>query len=61
VLLTLALPFGIALGLLGSAVAPENDAAFWAAISVPTGMAWVLLGRSLATTARPRAPELATA
>jgi hypothetical protein len=47
-LLALALPLGIAIGVLGSVIAPENDAAFWAAISLPTGIAWVLLGRSLA-------------
>ena len=47
-LLVLALPLGIGLGVLGSAVAPETDAVFWAALTVPTGLAWVLLGRSLA-------------
>jgi hypothetical protein len=46
-LLVSALPLGIGLGVLGSAVAPENDAVFWAALTVPTGIAWVLLGRSL--------------
>jgi hypothetical protein len=50
-ILVLALPIGIALGLLGSLLIPHNDAAFWAAITVPTGVAWVLLGRALA--ARP--------
>jgi hypothetical protein len=48
-LLMLALPVGVGLGLLGSAVDPANDAWFWAAIAVPTAIAWVLLGRSLAT------------
>lgn len=48
-LLALALPLGIGLGMLGSAVDPENDAWFWAAITVPTGIAWALLGRSLLT------------
>lgn len=47
-ILALALPLGIGIGILGSALAPENDAGFWAAISVPTGAAWLLLGRSLA-------------
>ena len=47
-LLVLVLPLGIGIGVLGSAVAPENDAVFWAALTVPTGLAWVLLGRSLA-------------
>jgi peptidoglycan/LPS O-acetylase OafA/YrhL len=46
-LLALALPLGIGIAVLGSAIAPESDAGFWAAISVPTGIAWVLLGRSL--------------
>ena len=40
--------------LLGSAVDPENDAWFWAAIAVPTGIAWVLLGASLRSIRRPR-------
>ena len=47
-LLVLAVPLGVGIGLLGSAVAPENDAVFWAVLTVPTGLAWVLLGRSLA-------------
>lgn len=47
--LLLALPLGIGIGLLGSTIAPENDAAFWAVVTVPTGIAWLLLGRSLAT------------
>lgn len=47
-LLVLALPLGIGLGVLGGAVAPQTDAVFWAALTVPTGLAWVLLGRSLA-------------
>ena len=47
-LLALALPLGIAIGFVGSMVWPENDGAFFAAITVPTGVAWLLLGRSLA-------------
>jgi len=47
-LLILAVPLGIGIGFLGGAVAPNNDAFFWAALTVPTGIAWVLLGRSLA-------------
>jgi hypothetical protein len=43
----LALPIGIGLGVLGSLLLPHNDAAFWAAITVPTGVAYVLLGRAL--------------
>lgn len=46
-ILVLALPLGIGIGMLGSVLAPENDAGFWAAVSVPTGAAWLLLGRSL--------------
>lgn len=46
-ILVLALPLGVGIGMLGSVLAPENDAGFWAAISVPTGAAWLLLGRSL--------------
>ncbi|MCW2637505.1 MAG: rane protein of unknown function [Blastococcus sp.] len=46
-LLALALPLGIGIAILGSAIAPGSDAGFWAAIAVPTGLAWILLGRSL--------------
>jgi hypothetical protein len=46
-LLALALPLGIGISLLGSLIAPENDAAFWAGIALPTGLAWLLLGRAL--------------
>jgi hypothetical protein len=59
-LLTLALPVGIGIGVLGSAVDPNNDAWFWAAIAVPTGIAWVLLCRSLQTS-QAAAREFATA
>jgi hypothetical protein len=52
VLLVAALPLGLGIGLLGSTVDPENDAWFWAAITVPMGLAWVLLGRSLAAADR---------
>ena len=58
-LLALALPLGVGIGYLGALVAPDNDAGFWAAVSVPTGLAFLLLGRALAT-GRPRegvAPE----
>jgi hypothetical protein len=54
-LLVLALPLGIGVGLLGSVVAPENDAVFWAVLTLPTGIAWLFLGRSLS--AMPRTPE----
>jgi hypothetical protein len=42
-----ALPVGLAVGLLGSALDPNNDAWVWAAIAAPTGLAWVLVGRAL--------------
>jgi hypothetical protein len=60
-LLTLALPLGVGLGMLGSAIDPDDDAWFWAAISVPTGIAWVLLGLSLRSVAQPARAEFATA
>ena len=50
-LLVLALPLGIGVGVLGSMLAPENDAVFWAVLTLPTGIAWILLGRSLTGTA----------
>jgi hypothetical protein len=46
-LLVLALPLGIGLGMLGSAIGPNDDTWFWAAIAAPTGLAWILLGSSL--------------
>lgn len=55
--LTLALPLGIGIGFLGSALGSENDAWFFAVISVPTGLAWVLLGASMTTLPRTRADE----
>ena len=61
VLLILALPVGIGIGLLGSSLDPGNDAWFWAAIAVPTGIAWVLLGASLRSADRPARAEFATA
>jgi hypothetical protein len=50
-IMALALPIGVGLGVLGGLLLPHSDAGFWAAITVPTGVAWVLLGR--ATAARP--------
>ena len=50
-LLVFALPLGLGIGWLGSLLAPEDDAVFWAVLTVPTGIAWVLLGRSLGTPA----------
>ena len=52
-LLALAIPLGIGVGLLFAVVLPENEAGFSAAVSLPTGVAWVILGRSLARSAVP--------
>jgi hypothetical protein len=52
-LLATALPVGIGITLLGSAVAPSVDAWFWAANVVPTAIAWVLLGTWLRSDRRP--------
>jgi hypothetical protein len=54
-------PLGIGLGLLLNAVAPHSDLGFWAAITVPFGISWVLLGRSLAAPRRAPAVEPAHA
>jgi hypothetical protein len=48
VLLVAMLPLGIGLAVVGGIVSPTTDAGFWAAITVPYGVAWVLLGRALA-------------
>jgi hypothetical protein len=52
-------PLGIGLGVLLNAVAPHTDLGFWAAITVPYGVAWVLLGRSLSASGRTRTAEFA--
>ena len=59
--LALALPLGIGIGFVGSTIDPQNDAWFWAAIAVPTGIAWMLLGRSLVSTPRPEVRQFETA
>jgi hypothetical protein len=46
-LLVGALPLGILLALVLGAVAPETDLGFWTAITVPYGVAWMLLGSAL--------------
>lgn len=51
-ILVLALPLGIGIGMVGWALAPESDIGFWAATSMPTGAAWLLLGRWLAVADR---------
>jgi hypothetical protein len=52
-------PLGIGLGVLLNAVAPHTDLGFWAAITVPYGIAWVLLGRSMVASGRSRTAEFA--
>jgi hypothetical protein len=52
-------PLGIGLGVALNAVAPHTDLGFWAAITVPYGVAWVLLGRSLSASGRTRTTEFA--
>ena len=52
-------PLGIGLGVLLNAVAPHTDLGFWAAITVPYGVAWVLLGRSMSASGRTRTAEFA--
>ncbi len=42
-----ALPLGILLAVVLGAVAPRTDLGFWAAITVPYGVGWVLLGNTL--------------
>jgi hypothetical protein len=59
-ILALALPLGIGLAFLGDAVSPGTDAGFWAAIAVPTGIAWVLLGASLRAEQRRVPPDFAS-
>ncbi len=59
--MALALPLGIAVGLLGSSIDPHDDAWFFAAITVPTGIAWLLLGTALRPVRRPAAVEFSPA
>jgi hypothetical protein len=46
-LLVLALPLGILLAVMLGAMAPRTDLSFWATITVPYGVAWLLLGYAL--------------
>jgi uncharacterized BrkB/YihY/UPF0761 family membrane protein len=41
-----ALPLGILLAVVLGSLAPHSDLGFWAAIAVPFGIAWVVLGRT---------------
>jgi hypothetical protein len=52
-------PLGIGLGVLLNAVAPHTDLGFWAAITVPYGVSWVLLGRSMSASGHTRTAEFA--
>lgn len=47
-LMVLAIPLAVAIGMLGAALDPAGETGFSAAVAVPTGVAWLLLGRSLA-------------
>lgn len=49
ILLVLALPLGILLAVAGGTMSPGTDFGFWAAITVPYGIAWTLLGYALAS------------
>lgn len=55
-LMALALPVGVALVLLVGFLFPGSDAGFWAGMTIPTGIAWVLVGCAL--TARPTRAEV---
>lgn len=46
-ILVIALPLGLGIGLLGNLLVPQNDASFWAALTVPTAIAWLVLSHSL--------------
>lgn len=56
-LFVLALPLGILLAVVGGAVAPGTDIGFWAQITVPYGIAWMLLGYALSSSRRAVAGE----
>lgn len=56
-LYVLALPLGILFAFLGGAMAPGTDIGFWAAITVPYGTAWVLLGYALSSSRHPGAGQ----
>ncbi len=40
------LPLGLLLAVVLGSLAPESDLGFWAAIAVPFGVAWMVLGRA---------------
>lgn len=51
-LFVLALPLGIGLAFVVGAAAPGTDVGFWAAITIPYGLAWLLLGYALSSSSR---------
>lgn len=61
ILLAGLLPAGIGIAVLGGIVAPDGDGGFWAAITLPTGTAWFLLGRFLPPVHAGTAPEFSPA
>lgn len=58
-----ALPLGILLAVVGGVASPGTDLGFWAAITVPYGLAWMLLGHALRSgrddAVRPRPSSIA--
>ena len=57
ILFVLALPLGVLLAIVGGTLAPGTDIGFWAAITVPYGIAWVLLGYALSSSRRAAAGQ----
>lgn len=55
------LPLGFALGAALAPIAPQSDMGFWAAISVPTSMAWIILGARMLRSGGHAAPAAAAA
>lgn len=47
-LMVLAVPLCVGIVALGAVLAPEGEVGFSAGVAVPTGVSWLLLGRSLA-------------
>lgn len=45
-LLICALPLGILLAIVLGSLVPKSDLGFWAAIAIPFGVAWLVLGRA---------------
>jgi hypothetical protein len=51
-LFVLALPMGILLAFVVGPATPGTDVGFWAAITVPYGLAWMILGYALSSSSR---------